>query len=316
MSEILNYTEKVNDIDVSVCIVTYNHEKYIAECLDSLISQETSFRFEIIVGEDCSTDKTRAIIEKYAKQHPDLLVPLFYEKNIGAIENLKCVYKKARGRYIYHVDGDDFVLPNKLQKQYKIMEENLDCTICTHNMKYVNIQGCYLKSWTHAQGKFDLDYLYLNLPFFAHSSKMFRNNFIFDYLSDLHPNALDIEIHIEQAKRGYIYHIDEDLGVYRVDVGVSTSGGKINPNLPKGLIRAYEKAIFEEKNEIRISELKRVYAKTMLQYARQFHQTGSDYDLYCELVKKSLSIRYYTVRQLKYFILTLLPKSVYLMKSK
>jgi len=70
------------DIQVSVCVVTYNQEKYIAQCLDSLISQKTNFNFEIIVGEDCSTDSTRAIVQKYVDQYPDLVIPLFYEKNV------------------------------------------------------------------------------------------------------------------------------------------------------------------------------------------------------------------------------------------
>ena len=63
-----------DDIQVSVCVVTYNQENYIAECLESLVTQQTSFKFEIIVGEDCSTDGTRAIVQQYVEQYPDLIV--------------------------------------------------------------------------------------------------------------------------------------------------------------------------------------------------------------------------------------------------
>ena len=83
------------DIQVSVCVVTYNQENYIAECLESLVSQQTEFKFEIIVGEDCSTDRTREIVQKYIEKYPDLIVPLFYKKNVGAVENIKQVYKLA-----------------------------------------------------------------------------------------------------------------------------------------------------------------------------------------------------------------------------
>ena len=100
-----------NDIKVSVCVVTYNQENYIAECLESLVNQVTNFRYEIIVGEDCSTDGTRAIVQRYVEKYPNLIVPLFYKNNIGAVENIKKVYKKAKGKYIAHMDGDDIALP-------------------------------------------------------------------------------------------------------------------------------------------------------------------------------------------------------------
>ena len=127
-----------DDIQVSVCVVTYNQENYIAECLESLVTQQTSFKFEIIVGEDCSTDGTRAIVQQYVEQYPDLIVPLFYEENVGAVENVKRVYKAAKGKYIAHLDGDDMALPNKLQRQFNILEANPDCSICVHNMNAVD----------------------------------------------------------------------------------------------------------------------------------------------------------------------------------
>ena len=82
-----------NDIQVSVCVVTYNQENYIAECLESLVNQVTNFRYEIIVGEDCSTDGTRAIVQRYVEKYPDLIVPLFYKENVGPVGNIKHIYK-------------------------------------------------------------------------------------------------------------------------------------------------------------------------------------------------------------------------------
>ena len=134
-----------DDIQVSVCVVTYNQENYIAECLESLVTQQTSFKFEIIVGEDCSTDGTRAIVQQYVEQYPDLIVPLFYEENVGAVENVKRVYKAAKGKYIAHLDGDDMALPNKLQRQFNILENNTDCSICVHNMLAIEKEGNFIK---------------------------------------------------------------------------------------------------------------------------------------------------------------------------
>ena len=127
-----------NDIKVSVCVVTYNQENYIAECLESLVTQQTSFKFEIIVGEDCSTDTTRAIVQNYVEKYPDLIVPLFYESNVGAVENLRQTYLKAKGKYIAHMDGDDLAMCDKLQKQFEALEENPDCVICGHNMVLID----------------------------------------------------------------------------------------------------------------------------------------------------------------------------------
>lgn len=298
------------NILVSVCIVTYNQEKFIEQTLKSVLNQDTNFQYEVIIGDDCSTDSTRKIVEAFFQKNPDIIVPVFHEKNIGPVENIKAVYRKAKGKYIYHLDGDDLALPNKLQRQFDIMESNSDCSICTHNMRYIDAEGNKIREWTHQNGKFDLDYLYLHLPFFAHSSKMFRNDFTFDYFNDLHPKALDIEIHIEQARKGFIYHLDEELGAYRVDVGISIIGKKINPILPMGIMRAYDKKLVEEKDLDKLEKLRKTYSKYALQYARQFYKTGSDYDVYCLLVRKSLSVKFYTVRQVFFYILSLLPKSI------
>jgi len=304
------------DIKVSVCIVAYNHEAYLAQCLESLLNQSVAFKFEIIIGEDCSSDSTREILKDYARLYPDIIVPIYHEKNVGAVENIKSVYRKAKGKYIYHLDGDDLALGNKLQRQYDILEQNSDCELCSHNMRYIDADRKNIGEWKHEEGKFDLDYLYEHLPFFAHSSKMFRNDFKFDYFDDLHPQALDIEIHVEQARKGLIYHIGEELGMYRVEVGVSMIGKKINPILPKGVMRVYDRKLAEENDSDKLEKLKKTYAKGMLQYARQFYKTGSDYGVYCELVEKSLSIKFYTLRQFFYLSLTILPKIVYLKLGK
>lgn len=164
-----------NDIQVSVCVVTYNQENYIAECLESLVNQVTNFRYEIIVGEDCSTDGTRSIVQRYVEKYPDLIVPLFYKENLGPVENIKQVYKKAKGKYIAHMDGDDIALPGKLQKQFEVLEKNNDCVICAHQMELINendeVVG--IDHVLNPKGKYTTYDLYLIHTLFRHSSKMF-----------------------------------------------------------------------------------------------------------------------------------------------
>lgn len=299
------------DIKVSICIVVYNHEAYLAQCLESLLNQNTNFKFEIIVGEDCSLDNTREILKDYVRLYPDIIVPIYHEENVGAVENMKQVYEKAQGKYIAHIDGDDYALPNKFQRQFDILEQNLDCQICSHSTHLVDANDNFIKNWNYTEGKFGLIDLYAQFPFFAHSSKMFRNDMDDTYWQNLPEQCLDVELHVKQTKKGKIYHISECLGAYRVDVGVSRVGKLINPVLPLGVIRAFDDgAEILLKGDV-AEKYKKIYAKEMFNYSRRFLYTGSDYNIFCLLIKKSTSIKLYSARQLFMCLLTVLPQAVY-----
>lgn len=112
---------------VSVTILTYNHEDYIQECLDSIVCQQTNFPFEIIIGDDASTDGTPDIIRRYADKYPDLIVPILRKKNIGVCENSIDIVKRCQGKYIAACDGDDsWCNPKKLQIQFDFLEQHPD----------------------------------------------------------------------------------------------------------------------------------------------------------------------------------------------
>ena len=119
---------------LSVCVVTYNQEGYIRECLQSIINQTTNFEYEILVSDDCSSDQTKFIIEDFAKLYPSIVKPHYHKKNIGAFQNFTYVHSLASGEYIAHLDGDDLMLPGKLQTQYEFMAANPNCMISWHRM--------------------------------------------------------------------------------------------------------------------------------------------------------------------------------------
>lgn len=294
------------EIKVSVCVVTYNQSKYIAKCLQSLIDQNTNFDYEIIVGDDCSKDSTRDVISKYYELYPGLIVPVFHEENIGPLENTLSVYKKARGRYICHMDGDDYALPGKLQKQFDALERNTDCVICTHDMKLVNAAGDDLgRSFRkHKGGVNTLMDLYENLPFFAHSSKMFINDLDLDFWNHLHPQALDIEVHVKQLYYGSIYHIPESLGGYRIFTGLSLDKKRVNPIIPNGAKRIFNEAISNEKEDIAL--LKKYYAKSLFNYAYQSAVLGNKEDLR-KYILESINLSRISILQNVFFILSKLP---------
>ena len=85
-----------NDIKVSVICVTYNHEKYIRQALDSILSQKTDFAFEVLVGEDCSTDGTADILREYEKLYPDIFRMYYRDPNLGATRNEYGLMPSAR----------------------------------------------------------------------------------------------------------------------------------------------------------------------------------------------------------------------------
>lgn len=300
---------KSQDIQVSVCVVTYNQEKYIAECLESLVTQQTNFKFEIIVGEDGSTDATRGIVQKYVEQYPNLIVPLFHEKNIGPVENLKQVYLKAKGKYIAHMDGDDLALPNKLQKQFDALEENLDCNICTHNMIRIDTDSIdQKKDWVYEQGIYELINLYEKMPFFAHSSKMLRNKYTKEYWRELlnHAEVLDIDIHVANCIDGNIIHLDTKLGSYRIDVGVSLISHKLNPAVVKGKIRVFDFGLdFYRLEKIKYEKMKKNYAYALLECAYSYALYESNVLKFKEYVLKSFKMKFIGAIQI-YFLIGLI----------
>lgn len=298
-----------DDIQVSVCVVTYNQENYIAECLESLVTQQTSFKFEIVVGEDCSTDGTRAIVQQYVEQYPDLIVPLFYEENVGAVENVKRVYKAARGKYIAHMDGDDMALPNKLQRQFDALEENLDCNICTHNMNTVSRNGKTLTDsyWSFKGGHYTvLDFL-KKMPFFAHSSKFFRITEKDDWDNILcDPEVLDIEVHFYQIGRSNIIHLDEKLGKYRKNTGVSAVvDNKINSIIEERVFYVYKKSLIKYPEFNR--DILRAYSEYVLNMANSYAVVEGNYNKLRELTIKSLKIKIFSFKQIGMLLLSLIP---------
>lgn len=213
-------------VKVTVCVVTYNQENFIRQCLQSIVDQQTDFSFEVVVGDDCSTDGTRAVIQEFVAKYPGVIKPVFHARNVGICHNLIAVYQKASGEYIAHMDGDDFMLPGKLALQVQTLDRNPDCAICVHGMRqFDEHKSRYRKFKPHnVPQKSDAAFLLMNLPFFAHSSKMFRACLQQD-LEWPGEGFIDCYLHIHHALKGKILYLPEALGVYRFGVGCSTATG-------------------------------------------------------------------------------------------
>ena len=129
------------DIIISICCTAYNHEKYIADALDSILMQKTRYPFEVLAHDDASTDHTADIIRKYEKAYPDIVKPIYqaenqYSKNRHVGYNFNTL--RAKGKYMAICEGDDYWTdPLKLQKQIDYMEANPKCSLCTHAARVV-----------------------------------------------------------------------------------------------------------------------------------------------------------------------------------
>lgn len=118
---------------VSIVMIAYNVEKYIADAIDSVLSQKVDFKYELVIGEDCSTDNTLKIALDYEGQHPEKIKVLRRNKNLGLTPNCIDTHNKCKGKYIALLDGDDFWTNEyKLQKQIDFLELHPEYSGCAH----------------------------------------------------------------------------------------------------------------------------------------------------------------------------------------
>ncbi|MGK7905773.1 MAG: glycosyltransferase [Synechococcus sp.] len=128
----------VGAIKLSVLMISYNHEAFISEAIDSALMQNVDYPFEIVIGDDQSTDLTRNILTDYQKRYPDTIKLIFQEKNVGPKQNQLDVLKACKGSYIALLDGDDYWdSPLKLIKASRFLDDNPQSPMCFHRIRKV-----------------------------------------------------------------------------------------------------------------------------------------------------------------------------------
>lgn len=127
---------------VSVHMITYNHEPYIARAIEGVLSQETSFPIELVVGEDCSTDRTREIALDYQQRYPDIIRVITSDENVGMCANANRVSKDCGGKYLAFCEGDDYWHhPKKLQMQVDYLESHPECGLVHGDVDWHDIEA-------------------------------------------------------------------------------------------------------------------------------------------------------------------------------
>jgi len=131
-----------DNIMVSILCLAYNHEKFIRKALEGFVMQKTNFKFEVLIHDDASTDKTADIIREFEAKYPDIIKPIYqtenqFSKKTGIMKTFQ--YPRAKGKYIAFCEGDDsWIDEYKLQKQIDFMEVNENCVMTCHNSIKVN----------------------------------------------------------------------------------------------------------------------------------------------------------------------------------
>jgi glycosyltransferase involved in cell wall biosynthesis len=213
---------------VSVSLLTYNHERFVAQAIESVLAQR-GVEFELVISEDCSTDGTRAIVDEYAARHPDVIRVASDAHNVGMTRAFARGIEAARGRYVALLDGDDYwTSPDKLRIQAEYLDAHPECAICFHNVTVLYEDASVAAHPFHSPES--RQYLSRPMPkpistladvapgnFMQTCSVMFRRGLFGAFpawFSDL--AVADWPLHVLNAEHGDIGYIDANMAVYRV----------------------------------------------------------------------------------------------------
>lgn len=219
-------------IYVSVCVQTYNHQNFIADCLDSILMQQTTFPFEIILGEDASSDDTRNICKEYAKKYPTKIklflrsrddVVYMFGKPTGR-HNVVQNFKSAKGKYIAICEGDDYWTdPLKLQRQIDFLEKTPAAVGSFHNSICVDsdskiIDKQYFKnidkeSYTQEECLKTLHSSY------STGSLVFKSSAMKNRLDDFSKIGSDFILDILITNDGELHYMNKNMSAYRIHSG-------------------------------------------------------------------------------------------------
>lgn len=203
---------------VSVLMLTYNHEPYIDQAIRSVLMQETDFHFELIIGNDASTDRTGEICADWQRRSAHGRVQLTnHPTNVGLQQNFIQTYARCRGEYIAICEGDDFWTDkHKLQKQVDFLDANNDYSICFHRViNYFEDDGS--KSLSNGGQRVDTHILDLaRSNYISNVSAVFRRN-PFGPLPEwfARVSTYDYALHMINAQYGRIYYMKKPMAVYR-----------------------------------------------------------------------------------------------------
>lgn len=227
--------QEENEIVVTVCCVTYNHEKYIRQSLESLLNQNTTFPYEILIHDDASTDQTISILKEYKNKYPNKIRLMLEENNQYSQGNriiiANIMFSSVVGKYVAICEGDDYWSDkNKLQMQYEIMEKNSSLAVCVHRTEIINEEGKRTGRYLPAQMENDqiLDGQQYVRQIFTLDSHLFHTSSLFFSMKSFEKDREKLPEYFSKAAvedrmllmylglRGNVYYIGRTMSCYRI----------------------------------------------------------------------------------------------------
>ena len=209
---------------VSVAMIAYNHERFVAQAIESVLAQKVDFPMEIVFGEDCSTDNTREIVRSLASDHPERFTLLFPEKNLGMNRNLAATIRACRGQYVALLEGDDYWTdPEKLQRQADYLDAHPECSICFTRATVIDEANQPLDIPSPIRA---VKPVYPLRDYLARSFQprtctvMFRNRLFEDFPDWFYQLPVgDFPLHVLNAQHGDFGLLDRTTSAYRIHPG-------------------------------------------------------------------------------------------------
>ncbi|MCB2407271.1 glycosyltransferase family 2 protein [Hymenobacter lucidus] len=210
---------------VSVVMLAYNHQQFIRQALDSVLMQEVNFPYEIIIGEDCSTDQTRSIVQEYARLYPDIIRPIYHSPNGGMGRNLQACLAAVRGEYLAPLEGDDYWTDaRKLQKQVDFLATHPEYSMCFHEVMVIDEEPYQVRGITSNEDEYTFETLLASkrtVPMTC--SLLLRNRLAVlpEWLFAV--PMMDYPLVILQAEHGKLKRLPDVMAAYRKHAGGSWS---------------------------------------------------------------------------------------------
>lgn len=220
---------------LSIVCITYNQAKFIRQCLDSFLMQETDFKYEVLINDDASTDGTKEIIEEYAKKYPDIIKPVLRDENIGAIRNFVDTLSRVKTKYAAVCEGDDYWTDkNKLQKQVDFLETHPEYSGCFHPVRVVwenkeNEDSVFPTAKMIGKKKFVTKEDMLKCNYIQTNSVVYRWRFTDTDIKEIFPMGIlpgDWYLHLLHAQTGKIAYLPDIMADYRKQSGGIWYDGK------------------------------------------------------------------------------------------
>lgn len=210
---------------VSVCMITYNQERFVVAAVESVLSQDVDFEYELVISDDASTDQTSEILKKYAAQHPDIIRLDCRLQNIGAAANFFDTLNRCTGKYVAILEGDDYWTDDsKLKRQVEFMERNTSISIIHHNVWVLSADGNRRQKHCVAPPRVSQRSLFRSNPVCT-VSVLFRRSAAIVYPACMkHLKIVDRFLYILLAGTGTVFYMDRIMAVYRMHPGGVYSG--------------------------------------------------------------------------------------------